>query len=284
MSEVHNISPYEEALNKIESLYSSPKILTIVGNKIQDPTVEVNDLIALIKVDAALTADIIQISNSSSYAFTIKSSSLSDAIKRIGFGMITRLIGLSISKSMAYSGLNHYKITAVQYWEDSISQAIMMELLAARCRIIQADAYTIGLMNNVGKVVLNEIMNKFNLDDQRGATESLEDWEKRTIGFTSAYAGAMILKRWNFPTKTCHPILYQHNPPKKSVSWPLHTCLYLTGKILEKTGIGFANADVSFDELSDIIDLLGIQKESVPEIIKEARESFLEITQSLQVV
>jgi HD-like signal output (HDOD) protein len=275
---------YEEALNKVEKLYSSPLILSQAASLIQKPEIQIEDVVKLINADAALTADIIKMSNSPTYSFGERVGNLSGAIKRIGFGRVTRIIGLSVLKKMSQSDLSHYKIAQNDFWEESISMAIIMEMLGVYGGLNPSDTYTMGLLHNIGKIVLNQIMEDNGLDVFWDGSKSVDEWEKEVIGFTYPYAGAMLLKRWRFPETTCHPILYQLHSPKEKVPWKMHTCIYFGKQIIGIAGKGFRNANTDFSGIEQNLTAMGIELGSMGEIMEMSRQHFLEIKNTVDAI
>lgn len=273
---------YEEALDTIEALNPAPQILAQAQKMLRDTKVEINDIVAVIKSDASLTTDIIRISNSAFYGYETKASNLHDAIHRIGFGEITRLIGLSISRTLLNQELDHYAIPHGQYWANSVSVALIMEELARKHMESPDDAYTVGLLHAVGRIVINQLMDDFKLDTFWDHDEPIEIWERDTVGFTHAYAGAMILKRWDFSTKMTHPILYQLKEPKPEMGWSLHGYLYFARKIVERTGVELKNLKFEIDdELEGLMRMLIIQEDYLRDMLAQLSEKFVSIKSSL---
>lgn len=282
MPEEKEVLAYEEALNTIEALNPAPQILAKAQKKLRDSKVEINDLVEIIRADASLTTDIIRISNSAFYGYETKASNLHDAIHRIGFGEVTRLIGLTISKSLLNRTLEHYNIPQDDYWATSVTTALIMEHLARLHMEAADDAYTVGLLHAVGRIVINQLMDDFKLDTVWDGKQPINQWERDAVGFTYAYAGAMILKRWDFSSKMTHPILYQLNPPKPEMGWSLHAYLYFAREIIARAGNDLSNPDFDLDEgIQHLMLMLTIQEEALRDMLKSCREQFLAIKSGL---
>lgn len=273
---------YEEALNTIEALNPAPQILAKAQQLLRDPSVEIGDVEAIIKSDPSLTTDIIRISNSAFYGYETKASNLHEAIHRIGFGEIIRLIGLSISKTLLNQGLSHYNIPQDDYWANSISVALIMEHLAQSRMQSGDDAYTVGLLHAVGRIVINQLMDDFKLDTVWDGRQPIHEWEAEHVGFSFAYAGAMILKRWDFSTKMTHPILYQLNTPKPELGWSLHSYLYFARKVVARTGVELLRLDFKLDpEMKTLMLMLSLQEDELKTMLKSIQEKFISIKTSL---
>lgn len=278
MPEQEQVLAYEEALNAVEALSPTPQILAKTQRKLKDPKVELKDIVEIVRADASLTTDIIRISNSAFYAYETKASNLHEAIHRIGFGEITRLIGLSIFRNLAEHDLTYYAVPQEDYWSSSVSVALIMEHLAQRFYDNPEDAYTVGLLHSVGRLVINQIMEDFKLSTIWDNSTPVERWEREHVGFTFAYAGAMILRRWDFSMKTTHPILYQLNTPRAEIGWMLHAHLYFARSLLKRTGNDLSNDGFKLDEpLEKLMTLLPLAEEDLRSMVADCHQRFIAI-------
>src|SRR5690606_27349574 len=110
--------------------YSTPGVLSKAIELIHRTDVNLEDLDELIRQDAALTADIIRLSNSALFSRGGSCADLRLALQRLGLRELIRAIELSVSKHIFGKGLSTYGITAEQYWRGSVLAALLMEQLA----------------------------------------------------------------------------------------------------------------------------------------------------------
>ena len=139
-------------------------------------------------------------------------------ISRIGFIETIKLIGICISRNMFTQGLSHYQIPDQALWEESVSKAIMMEVLAGLLSKDKQEAYTLGLLSGIGKLVINKLLDDIGSDAVYDGSVPIPDWEKSILGFDNAYAGGMMLKRWGFPLEISTAVLYQYNTQQTTVN------------------------------------------------------------------
>lgn len=265
---------YEKALDTVEKLHPAPQVLAKANTKMQDPNVEVYDIVELLKSDASLTTDIIRLSNSAYYGFEVECTNLSSAISRVGFREVIRLIGLSIAAKLLNEDLKHYDIPAEAYWADCVTSALLMEGLALYGGDKPQDAYIVGLLHSVGMIVINKIMDNFDLETVWDKGIPVQDWEREQLGFNHSFAGASILKRWNFPNDICHPILHQFKTPTDPRNDYLQYSLYYTNLLREQVGFGIQSTDWDTGEFDDLLKNLQMTKEDMDDLIGAARESF----------
>jgi len=225
MSE-EDFEKYESALDAVSSLNSAPQILARVSSMLRDPNVDIEDIVNLVKTDAGTTAEIIRISNTAYYGSQFKVNSLMQSIGRVGFMEIKRLIGMCLSKDLFFQELSHYGIPAETYWKESMSVAIVLEQLAQEHEGDETDAYTIGLLHLVGRLAINQIMDDVGSSVKWDTMLPLVEWENETLGFTYAFAGGMLLKKWGFSEDITYPIFYQLHKPVSENANSMHTYLY----------------------------------------------------------
>jgi HD-like signal output (HDOD) protein len=204
---------YRGAICKVQRLYSIPEVLSKALRLVKSPDVSLESIGQLAAQDPALVADIIRLSNSVLYSRGGSCVELQMALQRLGLDEVVKVIAMSLSKHVFGKGLNHYGISAVQYWRTSLLSALLMEQLAFLHGVDAPEAYTIGILHALGRVLINEV-----LGEKGGPPwdrkSSIENWEVSRVGFTHAEAGALLLRQWNFPRAIVNPIENQLGAPR----------------------------------------------------------------------
>ncbi len=203
------------AILKIERFSPAPRVLSKALLLLRDPNAELDDIVALIRSDAALAADIIRGSNSAFYGAGERVSSLDRALQKIGFREGVRLLNHAVAHLAAGRDLGSYGIAAEDFWAESLFQGLFLEELARETGEVSPDeAHTAGLLRYIGRLAINQTV-----DDLGGglfwdATVPVETWEIDNVGVTQEQAGAVLLKQWQFPDETVQAIEWQREPAK----------------------------------------------------------------------
>lgn len=215
------------AISTLEKLHPSPVILSRAMRLLSDPNSNPAALVEVISTDAAVTTDVLHISNSAYYGVPQQVASLDEAVQFLGYDEVYRMIGLNLSKHFLSSPLNAYGMQAVDFWMESVRAALLMKDLSTDLDIDAATAYTTGLLHTLGRLAINQVLVHLGRRFPNDATTLQERFEVEHTGLTFAEVGGLLLERWRFPEGTCQAIRCQLDPPRPSDP-PLLAGLQLT--------------------------------------------------------
>lgn len=204
---------FRNAIRKVRRLYSTPEVLSNALRLMQQPDVNLESIENVVRNDSALVADLIRLSNSALFSRGSGSADLQIALQRLGLREVIRAIELSMSKHIFGKGLASYGVTPIQYWRTSILGALLMERLAFMNGTDGPEAYTVGILHALGRVLINVALEEVGTSTPWDRSTSLENWEVSQVGFTSAEAGALLLREWSFPQAAISPIENQLGTP-----------------------------------------------------------------------
>lgn len=165
------------------------------------PDTGLEEIIGLVRVDPALTFQIIRLGNSAFYGLKNRCDSLEQAVARIGFGDIHSLVGLVAARHACQQDLRAYQVSARQFWENAVATGQLMTALAAANGTDPRNAYATGLLRNLGRLVLNNYSGAVRYPGATAAPDLIA-WERKTYGVTAAEVGAVLLEHWRFSLDT----------------------------------------------------------------------------------
>jgi HD-like signal output (HDOD) protein len=123
----------EKLFEIARTLPAAPKVLAGLGELLQDLNVGLDQVANMIKRDAALAARIIRISNSVVYGGGgVRIGAIEEAVNRVGFSEVYRLVGLVTSDRLAERPLIFYGVEADPLREHMLFTALACESLAER--------------------------------------------------------------------------------------------------------------------------------------------------------
>jgi HD-like signal output (HDOD) protein len=244
-----------------------------LGHLLLDPNSDMGEITELLRRDTALTARIIRISNSAFYNPGQPYGSLDEALARVGYMEVYRLVGLAAVSQMSDHELPLYGVSGAQLRENSLLTALVMEVLASMVGVDTKLAYTAGLLRSVGKIALDRITRNGSYSGRYSRDHGrLGDWETQFIGMNNCEAAAVILKEWRFPQTTISGIR-DHYLSATGAS-PLAQLLNLSAGAAERGGHGFpGETDYWTGALAACRDL-PLDEEQVSEALRQALELF----------
>lgn len=163
-----------------------------------------HELATLISSDQALTAKTLRLANSAYYGFPRRITTVRDAVVLLGFRAV-RAATLATCLVDAFPGTN--TLDYQPFWQSSLAVGTTAELLARAEGARYDEAFTAGVLHNIGMLVLDQAV-------PRGFAEavalwrealgregqiSLDDAERSILGFTDAEFGAALTEQWGFP-------------------------------------------------------------------------------------
>jgi HD-like signal output (HDOD) protein len=227
----------EALLHVVKNLPAAPRILAQLGRLLLDPNADLSDVIDLLKHDTALTARVIRVSNSPVYGGGSRAGSLEEALLRVGFNEVYRLVGLAAVAQISDDSLEAYGVSGTRFRENSLFAAFTVEVLATMVQVDPRAAYTTGLMRSVGKIAVNRLMPAPMLGRsyaQAGKERPIDEWEQDMLGVSNCSVAATVLEEWRFPTDTVRAIRDHYRP--KAESTPLTFALNLACNAAEQAG------------------------------------------------
>lgn len=225
-----NQEQFLESIKRIEKLHGNLAVLSRLNTLLRDMNSDLSTAERLLASDSSISALVIKLSNSPIYRRGAPSSSLSMAIQQVGFNQILKMVGLAISKGVFLKDLKAYGITADQYWQSNYFAALFLESEAQRMGLNSDDAYLIGLLHSVGKVVINELLDQSSVEIYWDPSIPSEEWEEVMVGFRYDRAGAILLEKWGFHQRI-HEKISNQNSPSAQESDPVLSMLNYCQKL-----------------------------------------------------
>lgn len=205
--------PLRALLGKVGPLPAVPHVYAELTRRLEDPHVTVGELGDLVERDMALAAQVLRIANSAYFGRDRAVTSLTDAAARLG----TRLLRSLVLTAEVYGGFaTAPRDTAAA--EELQAHASLVARLASSLEPRSAwaeDAFTAGLLHDVGKLVLLSRVPDLYAELQRDAESTgreAHEVEVERIGAHHATLGACVLGMWGLPSVIVQAVLAHHEP------------------------------------------------------------------------
>lgn len=197
------LNPTRDALLRVaRALPAAPQILMGICELLQDINTDLDQVATEIRKDAALAARVIRISNSVVYGGGGSVGSVDEAVSRVGFSEVVRLVGTATAAGIVDRELRCYHLAADVMRESLLLHALASEALADAAGLDSNVAYIGGLLRCIGMMVLD----RFARDRLTPAQiydptqfSGYSAWEMARFGLTATEVTTMAMDDWKFP-------------------------------------------------------------------------------------
>lgn len=254
-----------------------PPALGIFGRLrtlLDDADCDLDDIVELLRVDPALTFQIIKLSNSALYGLKSRCQTLDEAVARVGFGEIHQLVGLVVSRQVFQGDLKNYGIPAGRLWENAVAVGALATAFATRSGASSGSAYSSGLLRNLGKIILNNHTSAVAYPGEE-AQPDVFAWEKSLHDTTSPEATALLLDHWRFPFDISGAVCTHTHPDTAGEFTAGAATLHLACSYAAEWGCALPGEGLSLWKRDDaLLALVGIDSELVEGAVADARQQF----------
>lgn len=267
-------SQYSELLEKLSDIPTLPAVPMRVNELINDPTSSGAEVAEVLKKDQVLTAKILRLVNSSYYAIPGGVTDVQRALAFLGFNTLAQLV-LGISVFSQFKNIESEDFSMPEFWKHALGTAVCCELLAKRLKYAKPEeAFTCGLLHDIGKLVLHEIdpeRLKAVVAETKKTGRSFFDVEREWDLPGHSFLGEVVAAKWGLPQLIRLAIRYHHFDVTNMSSIlasakPVIQMVRLANQICVKNKIG-KSGDCSIGEITeDMLAPLKLTAADVPQI------------------
>lgn len=242
-----------DACPKLASLQSINRALAGLVNSEQSFNSQIAEII---RRDPSLTARLLRMVNSVYFGLTAKVNNIEEAVFYLGLRQIRELsMATPVIEEMEKITRTPIRLPWRDLWKHSIGSAIMTrEILATTTLLIDDDTdYIIGLLHNVGKVVLaTAFPQEFAqiVEASYTNTDQVCEAERTLIGWDHARIGGYYLQRHQLSAEITDAVLYHNNPEAAPNHAFYAAAVQVADQLVRYAGIpgGFEKVDTIKDE------------------------------------
>lgn len=222
---LRDLPPFPWITTKVLQLFATPSA-----------DVETKRLTELIRADASLSSELLRRANSALYGLRAQISSLERAVTMLGFDQVKTLamtlgIGTYLKASL--------KLTVLRRcWRHSLGCAIIAEELAPKCELLPDQAYTAGLLHDVGRLALLVKYPQSYADLLSVVIENhfgLLKSERDLFDLDHCEAGAWLAQEWDFPDELV-AVIGEHHIPREDGAFDLLRLTHLSCRLADCMG------------------------------------------------
>ena len=201
---------------QLDRLPALPSFLSRIIDCANDDQTSAHDLKEIILQDQSVTARVLKLANSAYYGYHRKISTVTDAIVVVGFQAVVDL-ATSLALTRMFEGVTASdEFDVRQCWLHTLATAEATRLTARRVQYQNLErAYLVGLLHDLGKVVLAQMFRKEFEDavfEARAHSWPLCKVEQSVFEFHHGEAGNWLGEKWNLPNSILAGMRYHHEP------------------------------------------------------------------------
>lgn len=214
-------------LDQIKELPAMPNVIVKALGVIKDDNSGTKELSDIMSYDQALTSQVLKLVNSAYYGFAQEITSVNKALALLGMTQTRNIIIAVAMKPMLTSQGGR------DMWKHSLRSGVAAEYLANKTGVVDsADAFTIGFLHDIGKILLN-IADTMTYQKVRTMVKNgmeIIDAENELFETNHADLGFLLAKKWKLSVLLANCIKYHHDPLSSSMP-QVSTLAYAANKI-----------------------------------------------------
>lgn len=175
-----------------------PSEMQVLMSRISVPELSIEEIIECI-TDPLLVSKVLRICNSSFYGLRGKVGTMRDAVVYIGLKALTSIV--TVHALSGYSTRNTEQVQTILH--HSLMVGMIAKQLARDLRMNHDQAFVCGLLHDLGRVVMLELLEGYQLSPRK--RDLLVEQHHTTVG-------GLVAERWNFSEEILETIRFHHNP------------------------------------------------------------------------
>lgn len=206
------LSDMIDSVTKVPAL---PQIVVKLLDLLQNPDTSASQIEELIQKEPGLATQVLKLVNSAFYAMPSPIGDIKRAVTILGFREIKNIV-IANSISKAFKGIKMPKsFNMTNFWRHSLVNACVAKFMAQNSnQVVEGDAFTLGLLHDIGKLVMAAYAPEFMEQTISYAIEkeiAFYDAEKVVLQTNHTEVGAWLSEKWKMPDILTESIRNHHN-------------------------------------------------------------------------
>ncbi len=266
-----DLNPIRAKIESLERLSAPPASLDRILELTADAETELGALGAAVDADPSLAARLLRLANSAYFGFARKIETIDDALVVLGF---QRVRNLAVCVAVAPLFESHEKLDLETLWLHSCAVAEAARLVAERTSFEPGVAYAAGLMHDLGRVALADVLPqryaRVVAHDERHGCGALEA-ERKVLGLDHGWAAGVLFERWQLPERLTVGMACHHEPERdpSGLAWRL----YLANELASLEGFPAPGDGPAVQQIpASALGALGLEHEDAERLAEAFRE------------
>jgi HD-like signal output (HDOD) protein len=261
----------ESLIEEIDHLRPVSDVAGKVMSILDDPDSGSSDLVDIIRYEPALTTNVLKLANSAYFGLPGKIEDSKQAIVYLGMTQVVELVLLVCCSEQFNGAYDGYELARGELWKSAVSAAIMASDLSEIKGLKKSSlTFTGALLRDIGKVIMDphvqsakeQLLNRVKSQDLTFMAA-----ERQVLGFDHTQVGALIAKKWNFPSVLQCVVRYYHSPLEAKGCFLEASIIHLADAMCRKMEIGLGADDPFYLEDERVGSALGLNEIQIQGVI-----------------
>ena len=259
----------ERAFDRLQPVpQAALKIMRLIDQEEYDTRL----LASEVRHDQVLSARTLQLANSVMFATRNRIESIDHALMFLGVNLFMKFVVTAAVEAFYSQSESGYSLVRGGLYHHATGTGLVAERLA---RLTEAakpgQAYTAGLLHDIGKVVLDQfVAGAAPLFYRRLIEEKTSDFtraEQAVFGTTHTEVGHRLAQRWSFPDSLAAAIRWHHCPERSQTHAALSHIVFLANLIMSRFHSGLEIEAQDSGSLAARLQAVGLSLERLPAIV-----------------
>jgi len=273
-------------IDRVKHLPPTPIVAVQLLDLFANPDRDIDRIVELVGHDPALTAETLKRCNSAFLKGTEPATDMFDAVTRLGFYEVYCIVVAMLGSQAMTLVRSKHAADTTRFWRHSVTTAVIAATLARRVQVVDATAFTAGLLHDVGKLILLSVDGMNYADLVRNATGSgrgLSAAEESAMGFDHASLGARLLARWGLPENVCLAVRLHHQSPAAAAQHQrLAAAVNFANCLAHQITDGPTVAPAAEDISPEAMDLAELTAKDIPSVLQQIQQAVERVQGLLQ--
>jgi putative nucleotidyltransferase with HDIG domain len=272
-------------LDAIRKVIESTPLLSPSASRLlqvnSDPECSLEDVIAIVRFDAALTARVLRVVNSAAFGLVHPVESVERAVSYLGGWMVVTIAIGDCADRVFQKPLEGYEGERGSLWRHDLFSAFSAREITrfARLPIPAETAFTAGLLHDIGKAVISDFLKgssgRVLQDISEKKAADYPAAERQLVGVDHAEVGYELARVWGFSDVLQKSIRYHHRPHEaEEAIRPLVYAVHLGDLVAMMGGYGTGSDSMQHQLMPGYASYFDLSPESLEKILLAAQQAF----------
>ena len=258
----------DEAIHRVKPI---PQVALKVIRMIHQDDYTIKEVGSEIRRDQVLSGRVLKLCNSTVMGLRTVVASIDRALVLVGEKRLLKLVVTASVRSLFPQSHQGYSLCKGGIFYHAIGTAMIAQVIAEITGKAAPDiAYTAGLLHDIGKIPLDQVMAAnvpffYRYTQEKGA--ELCKAEKLKFGIEHTVAGMHLAKLWALPDNLINVIANHHKPETSTENEELVTIVYLADLLMSKFQAHHEVEQLDTEHLPERLNRLGLKPGDFPTLI-----------------